>query len=230
MKIITVLKYVAMSLIVIGIGTPVYASNCNVKSGDTIWHIAKRYHINFHDLKELNKGLFKDLDLIYPKEKVDLPDHDHGTSTNNNSSNDEIESGSNKIEEVDSSSEALEVLRLVNIERKKQGLNELILNHTLNGISTKKAEDMRDNNYFSHQSATYGSPFEMLQRFGVHYQSAGENIAAGQKNAQQVMNDWMNSSGHRANILNKNYTELGVGYVTGGSYGTYWVQIFTKPQ
>ena len=223
MKIITVLKYVAMSLIVIGIGTPVYASNCNVKSGDTIWHIAKRYHINFHDLKELNKGLFKDLDLIYPKEKVDLPDHDHGTSTNNNSSNDEIESGSNKIEEVDSSSEALEVLRLVNIERKKQGLNELILNHTLNGIATKKAEDMRDNNYFSHQSATYGSPFEMLQRFGVHYQSAGENIAAGQKNAQQVMNDWMNSSGHRANILSSSYTRIGVGYVQNGNY---WTQMF----
>lgn len=230
MKIITVLKYVAMSLLVIGIGTPVYASNCNVKSGDTIWHIAKRYHINFHDLKELNKELFKDLDLIYPKEKVDLPDGNHGQSTNNNSSSDEIESGSNKVEEVDSSSEALEVLRLVNIERKKQGLNELVLNHTLNGIATEKAKDMRDNNYFSHESARYGSPFDMLQRFGVHYQSAGENIAAGQRSAQQVMTDWMNSSGHRANILNKNYTELGVGYVEGGSYGTYWVQTFIKPQ
>lgn len=227
MKIITVLKVVVMSLMVIGISTPVYASNCNVRSGDTIWSIAKRYHINFHDLKELNRELFKDLDLIYPKEKVDLPDHDHGQSTNNNSSNDEIESGNNKIEEVDSS-EALEVLRLVNQERKKQGLNELVLNHTLNGIATKKAEDMRNNNYFSHQSATYGSPFEMLQRFGVKYQSAGENIAAGQKSAQQVMNDWMNSSGHRANILNKNYTELGVGYVEGGTYGTYWVQLFVK--
>ena len=89
---------------------------------------------------------------------------------------------------------------------------------------------MRDNNYFSHDSPRYGSPFEMLQSFGVKYSSAGENIAAGQKNAQQVMNDWMNSSGHRANILNKNYTELGVGFVEGGSYGTYWVQEFVKPQ
>lgn len=225
MKIITVL--VSTLLIVIGLGGPVYASNCNVKSGDTIWGIAKRYHINFHDLKELNRELFKDLDLIYPKEKVDLPDGNHGQSTNNNSSNDEIESGNNKIEEVDSS-EALEVLRLVNQERKKQGLNELVLNHTLNGIATKKAKDMRDKNYFSHQSATYGSPFEMLQRFGVKYSSAGENIAAGQKTAQDVMRDWMNSSGHRANILNANYTELGVGYVEGGTYGTYWVQLFVK--
>lgn len=227
MKIITVLKVVVMSLMVIGISTPVYASNCHVRSGDTIWSIAKRYHINFHDLKELNKDLFKDLDLIYPKEKVDLPDNHHGQSTNNNSSNDEIESGNNAIEKVETN-QALEVLRLVNIERKKQGLNELVLNHTLNGIATKKAEDMRDNNYFSHQSARYGSPFEMLQSFGVKYSSAGENIAAGQKTAQQVMNDWMNSSGHRANILNNNYTELGVGYVEGGTYGTYWVQLFVK--
>lgn len=227
MKYLTVLKVVAMSLLVMGIGTPVYASHCNVKSGDTIWGIAKRYHIDFKDLKELNKELFNDLNLIYPEEKVDLPNYEHGQSTNNNSSNDEIESGNNTIEKVDSS-EALEVLRLVNQERKKQGLNELVLNHTLNGVATKKAEDMRDNNYFSHQSARYGSPFEMLQSFGVHYSSAGENIAAGQKSAQQVMNDWMNSSGHRANILNKNYTELGVGYVEGGTYGTYWVQLFIK--
>lgn len=227
MKYLTVLKYIAMSLLVMGIGTPVYASNCSVKSGDSIWGIAKRYHIDFKDLKELNKDLFKDLNMIYPEEKVDLPNYEHGQSTNNNSSNDEIESGNNTIEKVDSS-EALEVLRLVNQERKKQGLNELVLNHTLNGVATKKAEDMRDNNYFSHQSARYGSPFEMLQSFGVHYSSAGENIAAGQKSAQQVMNDWMNSSGHRANILNKNYTELGVGYVEGGAYGTYWVQLFVK--
>lgn len=226
MKIITVLKYVTMSLLVIGIGTPVYASHCDVKSGDTIWSIAKRYHIDFHHLKELNQDLFKDLDLIYPKDEVDLPNN-QGHSTKENSSNDEIEEGNNSTENVESN-QALEVLRLVNAERKKQGLKELVLNHTLNGIATKKAEDMRDNNYFSHQSARYGSPFEMLQRFGVKYQSAGENIAAGQKTAQDVMKDWMNSSGHRANILNENYTELGVGYVEGGTYGTYWVQLFTK--
>jgi uncharacterized protein YkwD len=87
---------------------------------------------------------------------------------------------------------------------------------------------MRDRNYFDHTSPTYGSPFEMLQHFGVSYTAAGENIAAGQKNAEAVMRDWLNSSGHRANILNREYKELGVGYVTGGSYGTYWVQLFKK--
>ena len=85
---------------------------------------------------------------------------------------------------------------------------------------------MAVNRYFSHQSPTYGSPFDMLKKFGVSYRSAGENIAAGQRTPQEVMNAWMNSSGHRANILNKNYTELGVGYYKGGSYGHYWVQTF----
>ena len=87
---------------------------------------------------------------------------------------------------------------------------------------------MRDKNYFDHTSPTYGSPFEMMRHFGINYSSAGENIAAGQKTAQEVMNSWMNSSGHRANILNKDYEQLGVGYVEGGSYGTYWVQMFKK--
>lgn len=223
----SIIVSVAMLLLAIGIVTPAYASHCDVRHGDTIWHIAKRYHINFKDLKDLNQKLFDDLNLIHPNDEVDLPDGNHGQTTDNHSSGDNIEEGNNIIKEVESN-EALEVLRLVNQERKKQGLNELVLNHTLNGIATKKAEDMRDNNYFSHQSARYGSPFEMLQSFGVKYSSAGENIAAGQKTAQQVMNDWMNSSGHRANILNNNYTELGVGYVEGGTYGTYWVQLFVK--
>ena len=226
MKSISVLKAVATLGLVIGLGTPAYAQHCDVRKGDTIWSIAKRYHVDFHHLKELNKDLFKDLDLIYPKDEVDLPNN-QGHSSHEDSNTDNIEEGNNNINEVESN-QALEVLKLVNAERKKQGLNELVLNHTLNGIATKKAEDMRDNNYFSHQSQRYGSPFEMLQSFGVKYSSAGENIAAGQKTAQAVMNDWMNSSGHRANILNKNYTELGVGYVEGGTYGTYWVQLFVK--
>ena len=85
---------------------------------------------------------------------------------------------------------------------------------------------MSVNRYFDHRSPTYGTPFEMLQKFGVSYKSAGENIAAGQKTPEQVMESWMNSSGHRANILNKSYTELGVGFYSGGSYDTYWVQLF----
>ncbi len=77
------------------------------------------------------------------------------------------------------------------------------------------------NGYFSHTSPTYGSPFDMMRSYGVTYRYAGENIASGQRTAAQVMNDWMNSSGHRANILNQNFTKIGVGYVNGK-----WVQMF----
>lgn len=221
------LKAVATLGLVIGIGTPAYASHCDVQRGDSIWNIARRYHIDFNHLKELNRGQFKDLDLIRPQDKVDLPNN-QGHTAHEPSNSDHVEEGNSVVNETETS-QALEVLRLVNVERKKNGLNELVLSHELNGIATAKAEDMAEKNYFDHNSPTYGTPFEMLQQFDVRYQSAGENIAAGQKTAQDVMNDWLNSSGHRANILNRNYTELGVGYVEGGAYGTYWVQLFTKP-
>lgn len=125
-------------------------------------------------------------------------------------------------------SEAQEILRLVNEERAKNGLAALTLSDKLCEIATLKAEDMAENNYFDHTSPTYGTPFDMLRQFGVSYRSAGENIAAGQRTPEEVMNGWMNSSGHRANILSESYTELGVG-VAIGSRGIYWVQLFRKP-
>ena len=82
---------------------------------------------------------------------------------------------------------------------------------------------MKDNNYFSHTSPTYGSPFQMMKSFGISYKTAGENIAKGYKTPGAVVNGWMNSSGHRANILNSSFTRIGVGYV---SNGHYWTQMF----
>lgn len=120
-----------------------------------------------------------------------------------------------------------EVVRLVNAERAKQGLKPLELDSKLSSVARKKSQDMRDNNYFSHQSPTYGSPFDMLKQFGVSYRTAGENIAAGYPSAQAVVTGWMNSAGHRANILNPSFTKIGVGYVAGGKYGSYWTQLFT---
>ena len=114
-----------------------------------------------------------------------------------------------------------QILQLVNQERAKAGLNALALDSLLTKVATEKARDMSANNYFSHTSPTYGSPFDMMRSFGVKYSYAGENIAAGQRSAQEVMNAWMNSSGHRANILNANFTKIGVGYVN-----NQWVQMF----
>jgi uncharacterized protein YkwD len=77
--------------------------------------------------------------------------------------------------------------------------------------------------YFTHTSPTYGSPFELRRWFGISYRTAGENIAKGYRTAETVVNGWMNSPGHRANILNSTYTHIGVGYV---SKGNYWTQMF----
>ncbi len=121
-------------------------------------------------------------------------------------------------------SEANALLALVNRARAENGLSPLSLDSRLSAVAQKKAEDMKSNNYFSHTSPTYGTPFNMIKNAGISYKTAGENIAKGQKDAQAVFNAWMNSSGHKANILNKNYTHMGLG-VTSGS-GRYWSQMF----
>ena len=123
------------------------------------------------------------------------------------------------------SSEAQAILTLVNDYRAQYGLSPLELDETLCTVAQVKARDMHDNRYFSHNSPTYGSPFDLMDRYGVRYRSAGENIAYGYATAQAVMTAWMNSEGHRANILNASYGKLGVGYVADGSY---WVQEFTN--
>ncbi|MBE0344282.1 serine protease, partial [Paenibacillus sp. 28ISP30-2] len=96
-------------------------------------------------------------------------------------------------------------------------------NAKLTEVALAKAKDMSTNNYFSHTSPTYGSPFDMMKKFGVTYTYAGENIAMGQQTPQEVMKAWMNSQGHRENILKAEYTQIGVAY-----YNGYWVQEFTR--
>lgn len=122
-----------------------------------------------------------------------------------------------------------QVVNLVNKERAAVGLPALKVNTKLSGVAELKAEDLRDKNYFAHNSPTYGSPFDMMKQYGVKYTTAGENIAKGQKTPESVMNGWMNSQGHKENILNANFTEIGVGYVTDSNGTTYWVQMFIRP-
>lgn len=115
------------------------------------------------------------------------------------------------------------VLELVNIERQKEGLSPLQMDESVRSVARLKSEDMRINKYFDHTSPTYGSPFDMLQQFGISYRSAGENIAQGYSTPEAVVTGWMNSSGHRANILNSSFTHIGIGY---DSNGHYWTQMF----
>lgn|GEM_PF-3394232 len=116
-----------------------------------------------------------------------------------------------------------EVVTLTNKERTDRGLKALTIDSELSKVARAKSEDMQKKNYFSHTSPTYGSPFNMMKQFGITYKSAGENIAKGQKTPKEVVNAWMNSEGHRANILNGSFTHIGVGYVSNGSI---WTQQF----
>ena len=142
--------------------------------------------------------------MIYPGEKLNIPNIDTTKG----------------IEE--------EVRTLVNKERSKVGLKPLLMDWELQRVARIKSCDMAQKNYFSHQSPTYGSPFDMMRNFGISYKTAGENIAAGQRTPTEVMESWMQSQGHRENILKREFTHIGVGYCKGGAYGTMWTQQFIQ--
>ena len=116
-----------------------------------------------------------------------------------------------------------EVVKLTNAEREKQGLAALKIDTELSKVARIKSQDMKDKNYFDHNSPTYGSPFDMMKQFGISYKTAGENIAQGQQTPEEVVQAWMNSQGHRENIMNSSFTHIGVGYVESGNY---WTQQF----
>lgn len=157
-----------------------------------------------------------DADVIIPQPDNNTPSVD--TDTNQPETDNDAPSTDTGMHEFER-----EVIRLVNEIRVKNGLSELALDTELSRVARIKSQDMKDNKYFSHTSPTYGSPFDMLKKFGISYRSAGENIARGQSSPEAVVNGWMNSEGHRANILNSSYTAIGVGYVADGNY---WTQLF----
>ncbi|MGE7909592.1 CAP domain-containing protein [Lysinibacillus xylanilyticus] len=118
-----------------------------------------------------------------------------------------------------------EVVKLTNAERTKAGLAPFKTDDKLMAAAREKSQDMQSKNYFSHTSPTFGSPFDRMKALGITYKSAGENIAQGQRTPQEVVKAWMDSPGHRANILNEKFTHIGVGYVKSGNY---WTQQFIQ--
>lgn len=122
-------------------------------------------------------------------------------------------------------SDEKEVFDLINKQRAQNGLSPLKENSELQRVARIKAQDMVNNNYFSHTSPTYGSPFDMMKSFKISYNTAGENIAGNSSNSSAVT-AWMNSPGHRANILNESFNQTGIGVVTGSKYGKIYVQMF----
>ncbi|PGO34115.1 serine protease [Bacillus cereus] len=160
-----------------------------------------------------------------PAEEVQKPEAQKPAENNNTQKPAEQKPAEQKpAEEAKSLSEFEQrVVELTNAERTKQGLPALQIDTELSKVARIKSEDMQKNNYFDHNSPTYGSPFDMMKKFGISYTSAGENIAQGQRTPEEVVQAWMNSAGHRANILNSGFTHIGVGYVESGNY---WTQQF----
>ena len=196
-KLFTLLSAIVLTVI---LSVSVFASpTYTVVKGDSLWKIAVRYEVGLSEIKSANPQI-KNYDLIYPGQVINLP-----------------------LKDQTADSYEREVVRLVNKERTQRGLKELTYDWQLSRVARYKSQDMSDNNYFSHTSPTYGSPFEMMKSFGISYRSAGENIAKGQATPEAVVNAWMNSSGHRANILSTSFTKIGVGYV---AKGKYWTQMF----
>lgn len=118
-----------------------------------------------------------------------------------------------------------QMVNLVNQARTGQGVKALSVNSQLVTLARRKSQDMVDKNYFSHTSPTYGSPFDMMKNAGVKYSTAGENIA-GAATVQSAHQSLMNSPGHRANILNSSFTQIGIGIVSGSRYGKMFTQMF----
>lgn len=197
-KIFTLLLLTLIALIIVNKSS--YATTVHtVEKGESLWKIAVRYRVGLSEIKSANPSI-KNYDLIYPGQKINVP----------------------TLPESVTAYET-EVVRLVNDVRKANGLKPLLQDWQLSRVARYKSQDMRDLGYFSHTSPTYGSPFNMMKSFGISYKTAGENIAKGYSTPKAVVDAWMNSSGHRANILNPSYTHIGVGFVASGNY---WTQMF----
>lgn len=178
---------------------PVSAVQHTVLKGDTMWKIASGYKVGVGEVIGANPHVVNP-DLIYPGQIINIPFVDSDITDYEN-----------------------QVINLVNNERIKRGLPLLKSDWQLSRVARHKSQDMKENKYFSHTSPTYGTPFQMMQSYGISYKTAGENIAKGQSTPHAVVNSWMNSSGHRANILNTSFTHIGVGYEKNGNY---WTQMF----
>ena len=198
-KLLTLIAISAVIFSVFSVGASAAGESYTVVKGDSMWKIAVKYQVGLSELKSANPQI-KNPALIYPGDIINIPT-------------------------IDSSVTAYEaeVVRLVNEIRNKNGLKPLSEDWQLSRVARYKSQDMKDKKYFSHTSPTYGSPFQMMKSFGITYRSAGENIAKGYASPKAVVDGWMNSSGHRANILNSSFTHIGVGYVSGGNY---WTQMF----
>jgi len=193
-------------LITFSAGQTAYAQSTTytVAKGDSMWKIAVKYEVGISELIKANPQI-KNPSFIYVGQKINIPE-------------------AAPLQTFED-----EVIRLVNAERTSRGLPALTKNWQLSRVARYKSQDMILKGYFSHNSPTYGSPFDMMESFGLKFSSAAENIAYGQRTPAEVVKAWMNSPGHRANILSNSYTQTGVGAAKKADGTLYWTQMFMRP-
>ena len=163
-------------------------------------------------------------------DKVITPQKPEKETPKENKPEEEIPGGNeqgevNEGNKTVASIEEYKMLQLINTERAKAGVKPLTMKPELVKIARLKSQDMIDKNYFDHNSPTYGDPFTMMRNFGVKFGYAGENLA-GNPSLESAHESLMASPGHRKNILNPNYTHVGIGIVKGGVYGKIFTQLF----
>ena len=200
----SIISFLIVTVMLVCIVSAQETVSYTVIPGDSMWKIASKYQVGVSEIISSNPQITNP-NMIYPGQKLVVP----------------TMQGIKSLES--------QVVKLVNVQRAKQGLQPLTENWQLSRVARYKSADMATKNYFSHTSPTYGSPFKMMESFGIKYSSAGENIAYGQKTPEQVMTAWMNSPGHRSNIMSPSYSQIGVGYATNKSGTAYWTQMFIRP-
>ncbi|WP_416420366.1 CAP domain-containing protein [Priestia aryabhattai] len=240
-RIATVAGAVSLGLLTAGQANAA-APDCNTPKQITIKDAQAAQNINVDELLKKFNAQGQSAQAAAPQQETQAPDQAEAApqeqakapeqseeakapeQTQQNTKAQQSENTDKAERTKDASQFEQKVVDLVNQERQKQGLKPLTLNKKLSDVARTKSKDMMDKGYFDHNSPTYGSPFDMMKQFGIEYTTAGENIAKGQQSPEDVMNAWMNSDGHRKNILNPDFTEIGVGYVKGDT--TYWTQQF----
>lgn len=240
-RIATVAGAVSLGLLTAGQANAA-APDCNTPKQITIKDAQAAQNINVDELLKKFNAQGQSAQAAAPQQETQAPDQAEAApqeqakapeqseeakapeQTQQNTKAQQSENTDKSEQTKDASQFEQKVVDLVNQERQKQGLKPLTLNKKLSDVARTKSKDMMDKGYFDHNSPTYGSPFDMMKQFGIEYTTAGENIAKGQQSPEDVMNAWMNSDGHRKNILNPDFTEIGVGYVKGDT--TYWTQQF----
>lgn len=179
-----------------------FKSYTKLQKGNIVQVIGKINNFNMIITQNNTVGMIRS-DLIT---KTSLT---QSNNTSNNSSNTNLNINNTNITTI---------LNLINNARVKNNLSKLTLNTALTNVAQIKADDMVKNNYFSHTSPNYGSPFTMMQSLGISYKSAGENIA-GNSNITNAVNSWLNSSTHKKNLLSKSFNNLGIGISKSNTYG-----------